>query len=251
MPVPRPPSLRSCFIAVAVAIVGLHLASVTLAALPPNRYSDAASSHTTYLSPYFTQNWRLFAPNPISDDRSVLFQAAYVDADGNPARTAWVDWTEVELDLIRHRLVGGRAGYVTNKLYSPLSSRFSALDPQQQLVVTSTPQADPPSWAQLDDELQGAGTSLVARLGYLRYERTTTQLATDVMRARHPDLRLTAVRYALVSQDVVPFADRGGSAAQRRAARPAAERRVGGWRQPTPGSSAELAAVRDFDRSHR
>lgn len=245
------PSLRSCFIAVVVTIVGLHLVAVTLAALPPNRYSDAARSHTTYLNPYFTQNWRLFAPNPISEDRSLLFQAAYIDQDGDPARTAWVDWTQVELDLVRHRLIGGRAGYVTNKLVSPLESRLAALDAAGRLAVTSSPQSDPPSWSQLDDELQEAGASTVARLGYLRYERSTAQLATDVMMARHPDLRLTAVRYAIVSQGVVPFADRGGSAAERRAARPAAERDVGGWRRPTPGSAAERAAVRDFDRSHR
>lgn len=247
---PRP-SLRSCFIAVAVAIVGLHLVSVTLAALPPNRYSDAARSQTSYLDPYFTQNWRLFAPNPISEDRSLLFQAAYVDRDGNPARTAWVDWTQVELDLVRHRLIGGRAGYVTNKLVTPLQGRLAALDESGRLAVTSTPQADPPSWSQLDGTLRRSGASTVARLGFLRYERSTTQLATDVLLARHPGLRLTAVRYAIVSQGVVPFADRGGSAAERRAARPAPERDVGGWRRPTPGSVAELSAVRDFDRSHR
>ena len=67
---PRP-SLRSTFIAVAVALVGLHLVSVTLEALPPNRYSEAVQDRTAYVDPYFTQNWRLFAPNPISEDRSL------------------------------------------------------------------------------------------------------------------------------------------------------------------------------------
>jgi hypothetical protein len=236
---------------VVVTIVGLHLVAVTLAALPPNRYSDAARGHTTYLNPYFTQNWRLFAPNPIAEDRSLLFQAAYTDADGHPARTEWIDWTAVELDLVRHRLIGGRAGYVTNKLVSPLLSRSAALDDSQRVVVTSAPQADPPSWATLSDELEEAGTSPAARLGFLRYERTATQLATDVLLERHPHLELTAVRYAIRRQAVVPFAVRGGSAAERRAARPAAVRVVGGWRRPTAGSAAEQASVRDFDRRHR
>ncbi len=234
-----------------VAIVGLHLVAVTLAALPPNRYSDAARGHTTYLDPYFTQNWRLFAPNPISEDRSLLFQAAYTAADGTPARTEWVDWTAVELDLVRHRLIGGRAGYVTNKLVSPLQSRAAALDDSQKAVVTGAPQADPPTWTALSDELESAGAPLTARLGFLRYERAATQLATDVLQARHPDLRLTAVRYAIRQQAVVPYSARGGTAAERRAARPAAVRDVGGWRRPTPGSAAERASVRDFDRSHR
>jgi len=248
--VPRP-TLRSCFIAVAVAIVGLHLASVTLAALPPNRYSDAAKSQTSYLDPYFTQNWRLFAPSPISEDRSLLFQGAYLDADGNPAQTTWVDWTAVELDLVHHRLIGGRAGYVTNKLVSPLRSRTAALDGGQQLVVTSAPQADPPSWSELASQLEDAGVPPVLALGLLRYERVGAQLGTDVLEARFPDLDLTAVRYSVRRQTVVPFAARGGTKAEREAQRAPATEDVGGWRRPTPGSAAERAAVRAFDRNHR
>lgn len=247
----RRPSLRSCFIAVAVAIVAVHLASVTLAALPPNRYSDATRAQTAYLDPYFTQNWRLFAPNPIAEDRSLLFQGAYIDDDGRAARTAWVDWTAVELDLVRHRLIGGRAGYVTNKLVSPLRARTAALDAGQRLVVTGAPQADPPTWTALSRQLEAAGTPRESALGLVRYERVATQLGTDVLESRYPDLDLTAVRYAVRRQPVVPYAARSGSAAERAAARPAATDEIGGWRRLTPGSAAERAAVRDFDRDHR
>ena len=247
---PRP-SLRTCFIAVAVAIVGLHLASVTLAALPPNRYSDATRDQTAYLNPYFAQNWRLFAPNPISEDRSLLFQAAYIDEDGSPARTAWVDWTAVELDLVHHRLIGGRAGYVTNKLVTPLRSRLAALDEKQRLVVTSAPQADPPTWDELTSDLEDAATARVPLVGFVRYERVATQLGTDVLEARYPDLDLTAVRYSIRRQAVVPYAARGGSESEREAKRAAPSEEVGGWRVPTPGSGAERDAVRAFDRRHR
>lgn len=235
----------------AVAIVAIHLVSVTLAALPPNRYSDAARVQTSYLDPYFTQNWRLFAPSPISEDRNLLFQGAYLDADGNPVRTGWVDWTAVELDLVRHRLIGGRAGYVTNKLVSPLRSRTSSLDDSQRLVVTAAPQAAPPTWAELSTELAAADVPRGSLLTFLRYERVATQLGTDVLEARYPDIELTAVRYAIRRQAVVPFAARGGSAAERAASRPDPVEDVGGWRRPTPGSAAERAAVREFDRRHR
>lgn len=235
----------------ALTIVGLHLVAVTLASLPPNRYSDAARGQTAYLDPYFTQNWRLFAPSPISEDRSLLFQGAYLDEDGRPARTPWVDWTAVELDLVRHRVVGGRAGYVTNKLVSPLRSRTSAMDAGQRLVVTGAPQADPPTWEQLTRALEDAGTPQASLQGFLRYERVATQLGTDVLQSRFPGLRLTAVRYSVRRQGVVPYAARGGSQAQRDAARPTVTDDTGGWRRPTPGSSAERAAVRAFDRRHR
>ncbi len=65
MRVPRL-TLKMIFVAVATAVALFQLTAVTLAALPPNRYSDAAAPHTTYLNPMFTQNWRLFAPNPIA-----------------------------------------------------------------------------------------------------------------------------------------------------------------------------------------
>ncbi len=234
----------------AVAIAALHLASVTLAALPPNRYSDAVREQTAYLNPYFTQNWRLFAPKPISEDRNVLFQGAYIDDEGRPQRTEWVDWTGVELDLVRHRLVGGRAGYVTNKLVTPLLTRSAALTTAQRQVATGSSQAAPPTWEQLGQELVAAGSSPSAT-GYLRYERATTRLATDVLQARYPDVELTAVRYSLRRHAVVPFSERGGSDAEREAARPTATEDVGGWRRPTPGSADERASVREFDRRHR
>ncbi len=235
----------------AVTIVGLHLVSVTLEALPPNRYSDAVREETSYVDPYFTQNWRLFAPNPIAEDRSLLFQGAYVDADGTPAQTKWIDWTEVELDLVRHRLIGGRAGYVTNKLVSPLQARAGALTSAQRLVVSGSSQVDPSTWEELTDDLEAADTPPLALLGFLRYEQAATRLASDVIQTRYPQLDITAVRYSIRTQPVVPYADRGGSTAERDARRAPATDTVGGWRVPSPGSTSELDAVRDFDQAHR
>jgi hypothetical protein len=244
------PTLRTAFIAVAVALVGLHLLSVTLAALPPNRYSDAARDQTAYLDPYFAQNWRLFAPSPIAEDRNLLFQGAYVDADGKPAVTEWVDWTEVELDLVRHRLVGGRAGYVTNKLVTPLRARAAALDDDQRLVVTGSSQEDPPTFDELATALDTAGAPATAAAAFLRFERAATRLASDVLEARWPDLDVTAVRYCVRRHGVVPFESRGGSKAERAASRPAPIDELGGWRLPSPGTTAERASVRSFDRRH-
>lgn len=246
---PRP-SLRTGFITVAIAIFALHIASVTLAALPPNRYSDAVRDQTAYLDPYFNQNWRLFAPNPISEDRSLLFQGAYVDAEGKQATTEWVDWTEVELDLVRHRLIGGRAGYVTSKLVTPLQSRAAALSDAQRVVATESSPDKPPSFEELAAQLEAASATPTTVAGYLRYERAASRLASDVLEARWPDIELTAVRYAVRSQAVVPFAARGGSDAERAAARPDAVEERGGWRRPSPGSAAERASVRAFDRRH-
>ena len=245
------PSLRTSFIAVVVTIAAIQVVAVTLAALPPNRYSNAVDEQTAYLDPYFTQNWRLFAPNPVSEDRSVRFQGSYVSADGTPTETAWVDWTAVELDLVHHRIVGGRAGYVTNKLSSSLQSRAAALTDAQRRLARSTPETAPPSWSELRALLDTPGSSRAAALAYVRYEQATTRLATDVLESRWPDRDFTAVRYEIRRQGVTPFADRHGSEAERETARPPIKDSLGGWRVPSPGPASERRSVADFDRRHR
>lgn len=251
VPVPRL-TFKTAFVAVAATVALFQLVSVTLAALPPNRYSDLAAPHTTYLRPMFSQNWRLFAPNPVAEDRTVLFQGSYRAADGTLKQTPWIDWTEIELDLIHHRLVGGRAGYITNKLFSPLGARYAALLPAQRTVATNTSEANPPDWAELSKALLVAGPDKPVSVStFLRYERATVRLDTEVLEALFPERTFTAVRYALGRQGVVPFAKRNGTEKEREAARPAVGERVSGWRTPEVGNAAERRTIADFDRRHR
>lgn len=237
---------------VASTVALLQLVAVTLASLPPNRYTDAAAPHTTYLSPMFAQNWRLFAPNPVADDRTIEFQGSYRDADGTIKETEWVDWTEVELDLVHHRLVGGRAGYITNKLFSPLGARYAGLVRAQKSLADSTTPVDAPSWADLSKQLLvEAPNRPLSTTIYLRYERATIRLATGVLHARWPERELIAVRYSLNRQGVVPYDSRNQPEAEREAARPPKSVRISGWRVPEVGTAAEQRTIADFDRRHR
>ncbi|MEO6606608.1 MAG: DUF5819 family protein [Aeromicrobium sp.] len=245
-------TLKTTFVVVASTVALLQLLAVTFASLPPNRYTDAAAPHTTYLSPMFAQNWRLFAPNPVSEDRTIEFQGSYRDADGTIKQTEWVDWTGVELDLIHHRLIGGRAGYVTNKLFSPLGARYGALLPEQRVVADATTQEAPPSWEGLGKQLVTAGPKKpLAAATYLRYEQAAIRLATGVLEARWPDRTFIAVHYSLNRQGVVPYESRNKSEAEREASRPAKSVRISGWRVPEQGTAAERRAIADFDRRHR
>ena len=245
-------TLKTTFVAAATLVALFQLVAVTLAALPPNRYSDAAAPHTTYLSPMFTQNWRLFAPNPIAEDRRIQFQGSYTSADGTLKQTSWIDWTDVELDLVHHRLIGGRAGYVTNKLFSPLGARYGALLDAQRRAAGATEEKDPPSWAELSETLLAAGRSRPVSVStFLRYERATIRLGTEVLQARWPDRKFTAVRYSLNRQSVTPYDARNGSKKEREAARSAESERLGGWRRPEVGDAAEQRVIADFDRRHR
>ena len=241
---------RSAFAAVVSTIVGFHMLAVTLAAVPTNAVSDAFGSQLGYLQPFFGQSWRLFAPNPVDEDKTFLVQGAYVDDDGNLQRTPWVNWTGVEQDVIEHRLVGGRAGYITTKFYGSLDEEFQELEtPEQKELASRTSALDPPSWSTLRSYLSRAGPDEDDLADYLRFDHAATRLASDVVAARTTE-DLTAIRYALREQGVTPYDDRHLDKAGRLAARPEATMRIGGWRVPTFGPPAELRGVAEFNRRH-
>ena len=251
--VERPSALRTAFVLCAVLVAAIQLVLITAAAMPPNRASEALRPATTYQSPFFTQNWRLFAPSPISSDRSILFQAAY-EVDGELVTTEWVDWTDVELGVVRQHLIGGRAGYVTNKLYSSLAGRHRALSDEQRRAVETVDPASTPSWEDLEQRVTDAATDATQRLRasrWLTYEESVIALGSAVVQAREPEAELVALRYRLRSHAVTPYADRGLPPNEREAARPAPVERTSGWRALLPPTEAELEAVVRFDRRHR
>jgi hypothetical protein len=240
------------FAAVAATLVGLHMLAVTLAAIPTNPVSDAFDSQLNYLRPFFGQSWRLFAPNPVDEDKVLLVQGSYLDGDGNLKATPWVNWTSVEQDVIEHRLIGGRAGYITTKMYGALDEEFQELESAEQKELSArTSPLEPPTWDVLENYLADIGPDDDDLADYLRYDRAATRLATDVIAARFPSRDITAVRYALREQGVVPYDARHGTKSERQLARPAPTIRVGGWRFPTYGAKAEGRGVADFDRRHR
>ena len=247
----RLPERRSVFAAVVSALAGLHMLTVTLAAVPTNSVSDALDGQLDYLTPFFGQNWRLFAPNPVDEDRNLLVQGAYVDGEGKLRVTPWIDWTTVELDVIEHRLVGGRAGYITTKFYGAVDEEFQELEtPEQKTLSERSSPLAPPSWRTLRDSLARVGPDDDDLADYLRYDHAAARLATAVVDARWPSRDVTAVRYALREHGVVPYDARHGSAAERQAARPAPTMRVSGWRVPSNGPEAERDEIARFDRRH-
>ncbi|WP_338930397.1 DUF5819 family protein [Streptomyces netropsis] len=62
------------------ALLGVHflMAALSQAPLSPAKvkYYGVVDS---YLGPYFAQNWKLFAPDPLSDDRGILARAECAD----------------------------------------------------------------------------------------------------------------------------------------------------------------------------
>lgn len=239
--------MQMAVVGLIVAIAGFHLLSVTTAAIPTNKTSTSLKPMTSYLNPFFTQNWRLFAPNPISSDRSIEFRGQYDSADGSSTTTKWLNWTDVELDLVHHKVVGGRAGYITNKLVGPLNSRFLAMTEQQRETALNDRKTALDGYATLRKKLTGQSDNAGTVNLYLRYETTIIGLATAALKAAHPGVDFTAIRYRIVDRDVAPYSERR----MKDYVRPAPTIRRSGWRAPIQASKAEQDTITSFYRRHR
>ncbi|MFG2136009.1 DUF5819 family protein [Streptomyces sp. NPDC048650] len=94
---------------IALAVVGVliagvvHLAMVFLNVAPVNSFSTqhAAGIHK-YISPDFTQGWKLFAPNPQAQNSHVQARATVLMPDGSLATTSWVDLSALDESRIVH-----------------------------------------------------------------------------------------------------------------------------------------------------
>lgn len=75
-----------------VAVFGIHFAITLVYLMPLNPITlRIAPLVERYMAPWFVQNWRLFAPNPINETRMLLVTCRLRQADGTTVETTWVD----------------------------------------------------------------------------------------------------------------------------------------------------------------
>lgn len=77
-----------------ITALTVHFALTLLYLMPANpvglRVRPAVSA---YMDPFFTQNWALFAPDPIVDTRELLVSCRIRDGHGGATDTAWANIT--------------------------------------------------------------------------------------------------------------------------------------------------------------
>jgi hypothetical protein len=89
-------------IAFGVALLtAVHLGFVFLHVAPENRISrEHAARIDDWVYPYFEQNWKLFAPNPLAENVRVQARLR-VPAGGGTTETDWYDLTGQDIAAIR------------------------------------------------------------------------------------------------------------------------------------------------------
>ncbi|MFJ9020972.1 DUF5819 family protein [Streptomyces sp. NPDC102259] len=90
-------------VAICLAASFVHVILVFLHVAPANtvskRYSPLISS---WVYPFFEQNWRLFAPDPESVNRQILARTAHTRSDGSVQVSPWFDLTAVDRSAVEH-----------------------------------------------------------------------------------------------------------------------------------------------------
>lgn len=81
---------------VAIAALAAHFGIVILSLTPDNPVKQRHREFIqAYMDPLFTQSWKLFAPNPVSQHRNLSAQARIVNPRTEEVtETEWVDITE-------------------------------------------------------------------------------------------------------------------------------------------------------------
>ncbi|MFD8789710.1 DUF5819 family protein [Streptomyces vinaceus] len=83
----------------------VHVVLVFLHVAPANPVSKRYSSQVNaWVYPLFEQNWRLFAPDPDSFNRTILARTAYSDSKGSVQVTPWFDLAAVDHSAVDHNV---------------------------------------------------------------------------------------------------------------------------------------------------
>lgn len=237
---PRPKHVR---ITVAVVLVAalVHMFFTAVVNTPdrdlkydvlPGSVADA------YTTPLLTQNYRIFAPNPASEDRSLWVRAWLELPGGERVETEWVDATAVELSSTYRKVLRKHLTIAAAERYM---SAYRSLNDDQRALLSSANFHREGDRQRLVEEL----TALGPATDYLRMDEYVTGFSTQVALALYGhDAEVLAVQSRAVYQPVVRWADRDDPAEPR----PDSFTTREGWREPLvqDGQDSE-----EFARSFR
>lgn len=235
-----------------VGLVGLHFAVTFLWNAPASPIKDAVRSDvSSYMLPFFEQNWSLFAPNPVNAEDEFLVRARVADPQtGEIETTDWRSATELEWRLVHHNPAPSRASRLSSNLHRRMNTLWNRLSDEQQEIVArdyvTTGEAD---WERLADDLAAAeGAETSSRVeDFISAERVGAGYATQFAKAMWPG-EVTAVQYELRRTPVPRWRDRMAPPPEA----PEFSTREFGWRPPLTDDDQDeslfAATIEELDR---
>lgn len=132
-------------------------------------------------TPYFSQNWRVFAPNILKVNRTVDIRAQWRNDNGELVRSGWVSISDIETQTVTGNFAPSRVEKSAWNSSQTLLTRYNDLEADQQkrvrdtFIEASDEGFQPIHVEDLIDEL-GTGDSNVIR--YLRMDYMYMRYAT-------------------------------------------------------------------------
>lgn len=197
-----------------LGVVGVHLVATFLWIAPSSAARDVfpGDSLSNHMTPFFTQGWSVFAPNPVNSDFYFDVRAVVVDADGNEKTTGWVRATDVEIDHDRYGMFSPRAIRMGLKVSTDVKRLNGKLSVEQREVV-SKDFLTVDDFSVLEDELLAVGDAGNVS-SFVRSDEVATAYASQVALAVWGD-GVVRVQYRASEQGVVPFGKRNDEDAVR------------------------------------
>ena len=95
--------VKPAVVVLCLAVTLVHLVLVFLYVAPPNPISQRLNRPIqAWVSPYFEQNWLLFAPNPESNKTQIFARTGWTTATGDHETSDWFDISAVDKADTKH-----------------------------------------------------------------------------------------------------------------------------------------------------
>lgn len=91
--------------ALCLAVAVAHVVMVFLYVAPSNAISKAYDQQiNAWVRPLFSQNWRLFAPDPQSVNRQISARTGYRAPNGTTQVSEWIDVSSMDDSAVKHNV---------------------------------------------------------------------------------------------------------------------------------------------------
>lgn len=195
---PKYPRSAHTVLTVTCLVIGglliLHFVMTFFYVAPRNLISGRADrAISSYMLPYFDQDWKLFAPEPVKTDPHILVRAKVVDVRHQERVTPWLDITNSELVRVRGHWFPDRVSRLSAKVAGNLSE---TAERHEQLVSDSEQQ--PVSLQETPrDKLDEAFAHVLAtRAAHAQWGDEVTEVQIQLLGHIPPPLPFSAARDA-------------------------------------------------------
>ncbi|GAA1536035.1 hypothetical protein GCM10009803_15900 [Microbacterium ginsengiterrae] len=121
---------------IATIIILVVIAGTALIFAPSG--TPLRSAVQTVAFPYFSQNWRVFAPDILKSNRTFEIRAQWRDDSGELVKSGWVSITEIEQRTVKGNLAPSRIEKNSWNASNTYLKRYLALDEAQRERVRDT-----------------------------------------------------------------------------------------------------------------